>query len=186
MKILTGALKGRVIDYKPNQDFRRRGEKTRKAIFDMLQGQFEDKTVLDLFSGTGALGFEALSHGADFVTFVECEKSQALAIKRNLANLGLSGKSSVITADAMRAIEKLSRDDDKFDFVFLDPPYDTGLEERALAALFKSDILKKDTLVILECRSKKLPDAGKHFTMLRDKIYGDTRIVIYGRCPVSG
>ncbi|OIO39319.1 MAG: 16S rRNA (guanine(966)-N(2))-methyltransferase RsmD [Candidatus Omnitrophica bacterium CG1_02_49_16] len=180
MKILTGALKGRTIAYKPNPHLRPTADKTRKAIFDMLQGQFEGKTVLDLFSGTGALGFEALSQGADRVTFVESEKSQALSIKRNLTDLGLSGKSKVIAADAIRSIEKLSRDGDPFDFILMDPPYDTGLGERTLSALLKSDILKKDTLIILECRdSKKLPDAGAQLTALRDKSYGDARIVIY-------
>ena len=80
MKILTGDLRGRVISYKHNPYIRPTSDKARKAIFDMLQGTLENKNVLDLFSGTGALGFEAFSQGADSVTFVELERSQAEAI----------------------------------------------------------------------------------------------------------
>ena len=87
MKILTGALRGRKVLFKPNPNLRPTADKTRKAIFDMLQGGLEGAKVLDLFSGTGALGFEALSSGAEFVTFVESERAQALEIKKSLEKL---------------------------------------------------------------------------------------------------
>jgi 16S rRNA (guanine966-N2)-methyltransferase len=182
MKILTGDLRGRIIFHKPNPHLRPTSDKTRKAIFDMLQGQLENKTALDLFSGTGALGFEALSQGADLVTFVEIERSQASVIKNNLMKLGLSKKSEVIIGDTIRTIEKLSRDRKEFDFIFLDPPYEKGLGEKALAALLKSTIVKKETLIILECRNTEaLPNTEENFVCLKNKIYGDTRIVIYRR-----
>ena len=180
MRVLTGNLRGRVITYKPNPRLRPTADKTRKAIFDTLQGQLENKTALDLFSGTGALGFEALSQGASFVTFVEIERSQGAAIKNNLSKLGLSQKSEVIIGNALRTIEKLSRDKKEYDFIFMDPPYEIGMGEKAMAALVKSSILKKDSLIILECRdSEALPNID--LKVLKDKIYGDTRIMIYRR-----
>jgi len=182
MKILTGKLHGRIIAYKPNPHLRPTSDKTRKAIFDMLQGQIENKKVLDLFSGTGALGLEALSQGAGFVTFVEIEKSQGVAIKGHLEKFGLSLKGKVIIGNAIGVIEKLARDEKEFDFIFMDPPYEMGLEERAMAALAKSSVVKKNTLIILECRNlKDLPKAEENFVCLKDKVYGDTRILIYRR-----
>ena len=148
----------------------------------MLQGQVENKNALDLFGGTGALGFEALSQGADFVTFVEMDKSQVTAIKNNLTKIGLSKKSEVILGDAIRTIAKLSRDKKEYNFIFIDPPYEKGLGEKALSALVDSTIIKKDSLIILECRdSEALPSAAKNFVCLKNKVYGDTRILIYRR-----
>ena len=182
MKILTGSLRGRLISFKPNPHLRPTADKTRKAIFDMLQGQLENKNVLDLFSGTGALGFEALSQGAGSVTFVEIDGSQGTVIKDNLSKLGLSRKSTVIIGNAIGAIEKLSRDKKEFGFIFMDPPYEMGMGQKAMAALAKSSILNKDTLIVLECRhSEDLPDLHENFTCLKDKLYGDTRILIYRR-----
>ena len=84
MKILTGALRGQRILFRPNPHLRPTADKARKAIFDMFQGAMEGKRVLDLFSGTGALGFEALSQGAAHVTFVEKNKVQCSEISANL------------------------------------------------------------------------------------------------------
>ena len=180
MKILTGNLRGRVIAYKPNPRLRPTSDKSRKAIFDMLQGQMPEKTVLDLFSGTGAVGFEALSQGASFVTFVESEKVQGELIKNNLLKLDLVQKSTVIIGDALSILAKLSREEKEFDFIFMDPPYETGLGERTLEVLAKSAILKKDTLIILECRSSKWPPkVEQNFTCLKNKVHGDTRLLIY-------
>ena len=148
----------------------------------MLQGQLENKRALDLFSGTGALGFEALSQDAAFVTFVEIEKTQGIFIKNNLSKLGVPQKGEVILGDALKVIEKLSRDKKEFDLIFLDPPYDTALGEKAMRSLAQSAIVKKDSLVILECRdSDELPASQKYFHCLKDRFYGDTRVVIY-RC----
>ena len=182
MKILTGNLRGRAIAYTPNPHLRPTSDKARKAVFDMLQGQLENKNVLDLFSGTGALGFEALSQGASSVTFVEIDRSQAMAIKNNLSKLGMSQKSEVIIGNAIKTIEKLSRGQRSFDFIFMDPPYEMGIGEKAMAALAKSSILNKDTLIVLECRhSDSLPESRGKFMCVKDKLYGDTRIVIYRR-----
>ena len=182
MKILTGNLRGRTISYKPNPHLRPTSDKTRKAVFDMLQGELENKNVLDLFSGTGALGFEALSQGADSVTFVESERSQADVITNNLTKLGLLEKSEVIIGDVITTIEKLSHNRREFDFIFLDPPYEKDLGEKTLSALVKSVIVKKGTLIILECRNlETLPGADEKFICLKHKVYGDTRILIYRR-----
>ncbi len=182
MKILTGNLCGRTIAFKPNRHLRPTSDKAKKAIFDMLQGQLKNKSVLDLFSGTGSLGFEALSQGADFVTFVEIEKSQAALIRSNSEKLGAAQRSEVIVGDVISVIKNLARDKKEFDFIFMDPPYDVGLGEKTLKAIFLSTIVKKDTLIVVESRDKEtLPDLNENFMLIKNKTYGDTRIVIYQR-----
>ena len=182
MKILTGDLKGRAIFFKPNRHLRPTADKTRKAIFDMLQGQMEGKRVLDLFSGTGALGFEALSSGARFVTFVEKEKNQAALIQKNLITLGMSDKARVMIGDFLMGVEELSREEESFDFIFIDPPYDKGLGEKAMTVFSQSRLILDGGFIILECRkSETLPKVEDSFTCLKNKIYGDSRILVY-RC----
>ena len=181
MKILTGALRGHPILFKPNPHLRPTADKIRKAIFDMLRGSLEGARILDLFSGTGALGLEALSSGASFVTFVEMDEGQALTIEKNLEKLGLYEQGEVISSDALRAIEKFSNEDRQFDFVFMDPPYEEGLGLKALAALVQSKILSEEALIVFECRESETLPHPDNLECAKDKVYGDTRIVIYRR-----
>ena len=181
MKILTGTLRGRPLSFKPNRRLRPTSDKTRKAIFDMLRGSIEGGRVLDLFSGTGALGIEALSSGAMFVTFVEVKRAHARAIQDNLKKLHLCDKTEVIVADVVAAIQRFLKEEKKFDLVLMDPPYGEGLGSKALVVLAQSKILSKEALIVFECReSEALPNID-NLECVKDKVYGDTRIVIY-RC----
>ncbi len=180
MKILTGALRGKSISFKPNPHLRPTSDKVRKALFDMLQGAFEEKTVLDLFSGSGALGLEALSCGAGFVTFVEINKPQARRIKECLANLSLQDKSAVLCADTAETIKAFSKKSAYFDFVFLDPPYEKNLGLKTLETLGVSSVIHENTLVILECNKREaLPVTFGRLHLVKSKAYGDTKILIY-------
>lgn len=182
MKILTGSLRGRTVLFKPNPHLRPTADKVKKAIFDMLHGALEGKQVLDLFSGTGALGFEALSAGAVHTTFVELDKKQAERISENIKRLGLSGRACVTHADALVALADLSRRGMRFDFIFIDPPYGRGLGRQVLQRLSEGAILKEEGFIVFECKKQEdfLNQAGP-FSALQTKTYGDTRIVIYGQ-----
>ena len=180
MKILTGSLRGKTIQFKPNPHLRPTADKVRKAIFDMLQGQLEGKNVLDLFSGTGALGMEALSGGAERATFVETDAMQCGKLKENLAALGLDERSFVIRLDAVAAIESFSRQGEFFDLIFLDPPYEKEWGKRTLEALSSSNVLHEGTFIISECNKRE--EIEKRLGRLRcvkTKAYGDTQIAVY-------
>lgn len=180
MKILCGALRGRVIPFKANPHLRPTSDKARKALFDALQGAVEDRAVLDLFSGTGALGFEALSLGAGRVVFVESDRGQAAKIKQCAEALGVSDRAVVECAAALSAIASHAKKKDYFDLVFLDPPYDKGLAAKTLEALAHSGLLNADSLVVAECRQKEgLPERFGCLRAIRGKTYGDTKIVFY-------
>ena len=180
MKILTGALRGQAITFKANPHLRPTSDKVRKAIFDMLSGQLEGKNILDLFAGTGALGLEALSSGAEKATFVETNKKQCQRIEENLAALGLGDRGLVLNMPAESAIQNFSREGSFFDIILMDPPYEEAWGIRALEALSASNILHEDSLVILEGYKKEdFPKVLGRLKCIRAKAYGDTKLVIY-------
>ncbi|MBI3253048.1 MAG: 16S rRNA (guanine(966)-N(2))-methyltransferase RsmD [Candidatus Omnitrophica bacterium] len=177
MKILTGQLRGRVIPIRPGAHLRPTADKARKAICDMLCGGMEGKNVLDLFSGTGALGMEALSNGAEKATFVEADKNALRRIGDNLKKLGLFERSRLIAGDVLKTIPHL---EDYYDFIFSDPPYERGWTEKTLAALSAARIWHEDTLVVAECHEKeKPPDRAGNFKIVKTKVYGDSKVIIY-------
>ena len=180
MKILTGSLKGQSIVYRPNPHLRPTADKVRKALFDALQGRFEGKVVLDLFSGTGALGFEALSHGAERVTFVEKDRGQCAKIIQTTEKLELDAKVEVLCADALEALSKFSLQSRFFDIVFMDPPYEKGLCLKALETIGASSLIGQGTLLIAESRKREIfPKESGKLKRIKEKVYGDTQIGFY-------
>ena len=180
MKILTGSLRGQRIAFRPNPQLRPTSDKARKAIFDMFQGEMQEKRVLDLFSGTGALGLEALSQGASHVTFVEKDRAQSREISENLEHLRLSGQATVVCSDVAEALRRAGGDRERYDFIFLDPPYDEGVASSAVEAIAAMGLVVKGGFVLVECRKKQdLPEAFGKLKLVRDKRYGQTKILIY-------
>ena len=180
MKILTGSLRGQKILFSPVVSLRPTADKVRKAIFDSLQGQVEGAEILDLFSGTGALGFEALSLGAKHVTFVEADPALAGEIKEHLSRLGLEGNAAVFNQDALKTLRGLSEKNAHFDLVFLDPPYHLGLALKTIEVLGSSALLKEGARVIAECAKKEdLPAECGRLKQVKMKIYGDAKTVHY-------
>ena len=180
MKILTGQYRGLPISFTPNRLLRPTTDKARKAIFDMFQGVLPDKVVLDLFSGTGALGFEALSQGASRVVFVEEDRAQCKKIKENLERWKLETSSEVHQDEALHWLAKNLEQAGAFDLIFLDPPYASGLALKALEMIAGSEVLQKGGFVVLECRKKdKIPLSCGRLQAVRDKKYGQTKVLVY-------
>ena len=178
MKILTGKLKGQAILFRPNPHLRPTSDKARKAVFDMLQDGMEGRKVLDLFSGTGALGLEALSQGASRVVFVEQDAAQCRRIGENLKRLKIERSAEVCQWDVTEWLLS-QKAGEVFDFIFLDPPYATGMAVKTLEALAKTNLLSDSGFVVMECRRKeRLPEVGG-LTAVREKHYGQTKILIF-------
>ena len=136
MRIIAGAWRGRAIEAPPGRDTRPTADRVRETLFSMLAsrlGSFEELRVADLFAGSGALGFEALSRGAGSVTFVENDARAAGVIRRNAEKLGATERMRVIGASALA----LPRSEG-FDLLFVDPPYEAGSGSAALRAISKS------------------------------------------------
>ena len=180
MKILTGKFRGRDIPLIPNPELRPTADKVRKAAFDTLQGYAEGKRVLDLYSGTGAMGLESLSQGASYVRFVEQDREQARRLEALVKRWGFESSTAVDAMDALRAIDRAGFRKDVYDIVIMDAPYKTNRGAETLKALADSGIVAKKGFVFVECGKREtLPEEMPPFKIVRDRRYGQTRVAIY-------
>lgn len=176
MRIISGKYKGRVI--KMPKGIRPTQNKVRKAVFDIL-GDIEGLSFLELFSGSGAVGLEAISCGAGEVVFVERDSRCIETIEENLSVIRLSGY-LVIRLDASKAIEHLAGQKRKFDIIFMDPPYYEGLTKKTLQILGACDILAPSGLIIVQHFKKdNLPETLGVLSLFRQSKYGDTVLSFY-------
>jgi 16S rRNA (guanine966-N2)-methyltransferase len=176
MRIISGSARGIPLRI-PNHDLRPTMEMVRGAIFSALGERVIDARVLDLFSGSGAFGIEALSRGAAAATFVDDHPKAIAAIKANLEKTRL--EAAVFRSDVFRFLE---RNDQRFDLIFADPPYSKRPNDPDLAAkLIVSNALKSrladDGLLVLEKPSGDLPVEAHGWTAVRDKTYGSTQVL---------
>jgi 16S rRNA (guanine(966)-N(2))-methyltransferase RsmD len=157
---------------RPTQD------RVRKAIFDIL-GDIEGLSFLELFSGSGAVGFEALSRGVADLTLVEYNRDCQLAIKKNIAALKLKS-CNLYPKEAGQAIKIFHQEEKRFDIVFLDPPYYKDLSKKTLQTLALYDILAPTGLIVVQHFKKDiLPEVAGELTLFKQRTYGDTILSFY-------
>lgn len=151
MRVIAGSAKRKNLVCPSGKETRPTTDRIKETLFNMLQSEMDtDTRFLDLFSGSGGIGIEALSRGAKHCVFVERGKEALRCIRKNLENTGLMERAQVLSMDVIRALKYLSGSAEPFDIIFLDPPYASGSEEKVLDILFQSPLVHKDTLVILE------------------------------------
>jgi 16S rRNA (guanine966-N2)-methyltransferase len=180
MRIIGGEYRSRIISMPKGVDIRPTQDKVRQAVFNII-GDVSGKSVLELFAGTGAFGIEAISRGANNVTFVDNNNKCVDTIRSNLESLGVdSAKYDIIKTNALSVIARLGRDELKFDIIFLDPPYHIGFAKKCLINIDSYDILAPNSLVIVE-HFKKDVLTSQLDTLIPDKErrYGDSIISIY-------
>jgi 16S rRNA (guanine966-N2)-methyltransferase len=152
----------------------------RESIFDILEhrypGSVEGQRVVDLFAGSGALGFEALSRGARFALFVDSGAEARALLRANVEALGLGGVSRIWRADATRLGRAPAGG--PFGLAFLDPPYGQDLSGAALASLVGGGWLKPDALCVVEEAVRATVEPPKGLALVDERAYGDTRIAI--------
>jgi len=190
MRIISGDSKGRKLATPKDLSLRPTSDRVKESIFNILRGQIEGGTVLDLFAGTGNLGIEALSRGAKEVTFVEKGKQALRLIQKNLEQFGMEERSEVLPTDANRAIEILKERGKAFDLIFMDPPYEQGLIERTLMKLNSHPIYHKDSVLVVEHhRRERLSSAVKGWNLIRQRRIGETVISLLtprgGKAPTE-
>jgi 16S rRNA (guanine966-N2)-methyltransferase len=176
---LTGGLdRGRRLIAPRGARTRPTAAKVREAIFNIL-GPPPEGSVLDLYAGTGALGLEALSRGAVSAVFVEREHGALAALRRNLRELGVEDRSSVVAADVCTALRRLATGHARFSWVFLDPPY-VKETEGVLAELSGTDLLTPCAVVVVEHDRRHRPPASVGALFLTDRReYGETELSFY-------
>jgi 16S rRNA (guanine966-N2)-methyltransferase len=172
LRVVAGRFKGRRLAAPRGTRTRPTADRVREALFSML-GDVGGARVLDLYAGSGALGIEALSRGADSAVFVERDAQAVAAIERNLAAVG--AEATVLRQDVVRF---LTRADGAFDLVFCDPPYDSASRLAGPLADRLPALIAEDARIVTE--SDKRNPLVLPFPLLVERAYGDTRIAIHG------
>jgi len=171
VRIISGKYKGKKLKEFELSSTKPTLDKVKEAIFDMLDFKCIDAKVLDLFAGTGALGIEAISRGADFTYLVDANKQAVNLIKENLQ--GIIGDYEIVLSDFKDFLKKTN---DKFDIVFLDPPYDTNFGLEAIKMLFENNLLNDESVVIFETSLDKTVDLKEFSSNVKMKKYGTVAV----------
>ena len=178
MRVISGAARGRKLKEPTGLDIRPTTDIVKESIFNIIQFDIEGRRVLDLFAGTGQLGIEALSRGAGSAVFIDSSPAAARLIHDNLQLCGFSGQAAVHNRDAV----KFLGNDDKFDIVFIDPPYDTQLTKRALLKILEFDKMNINGIIICESRAgTETPPVSPPYFLLKEYKYGAVKIIRYDR-----
>ena len=173
IRISGGYLKGKGIPFDHKSSLRPTSNKLREILFDWLQFEIKDFECLDLFSGTGALGIEAISRGAKNSFFIELNKKNYLFIRSTLQALELESKSTVLFKDAISWASK--NDLSKFNLIFADPPFNKDIEEKVLKVLASNKTLSPTCKIYLEHSKFSSIEIPSSFTILKEKNVGDVK-----------
>lgn len=176
MRVISGSARGRRLKELQGMDTRPTTDKVKESLFNIIQFEIEGRRVLDLFGGTGQLGIEALSRGADHCTFVDMRKEAAALIRENLRLTGLSERSRVVQGDALSFLSSCG---EKFDVILLDPPYHTELLEKSVERITEFDILREHGIMICESAAEReLPALPPPYERGREYRYGKIRLTV--------
>ena len=149
MRVIAGSARRLSLMTPRGNAVRPTTDRIKETLFNMIRDEVPGCRFLDLFAGSGGIGIEALSEGADFCVFADKSRTSAACVKANLAHTHLEESAAVYTCDFRQALHRLARSE-PFDIVFLDPPYDRGLEIEALRLLASQDLVSEGGLIIIE------------------------------------
>lgn len=175
MRVITGKARGRRLLTPEGMDVRPTTDKVKECLFSIIQFEIEDAVVLDLFAGTGQLGIEALSRGAAKAVFVDSSRKSLETVKKNISLAAIDAISNTNCSDAFSFLQT-SRD--KFDIVFLDPPYNKGLCIKSFE--FLPRVLSDNPIVICETQADEiLPDSVGSLTWKKEYKYSAIKLTVY-------
>ncbi len=177
MRVITGKARGVQLKMPEGMLTRPTTDRVKEALFSIIQFDVPGARVLDLFGGTGQLGIEALSRGAKSAVFVDEREDACRLIRENLKRTRLEGEGKVVRSDYA---DYLSRCREKFEIIFLDPPYAEVFLENSLKIITEIDILQSGGIIIAERPvGKQLPWNFEGYTRSRDYKYGNTLLALY-------
>ena len=178
LRVIGGSLGGRTLKGPPRTGVRPTADRVREALFEILAARGAPMTrVLDLYSGTGALGIEALSRGAEYCDFVEADSKACEVIRENLNRTRLPDRAKVWPLPVAKALSRLSG---PYDLVVADPPYEYDRAEKELTEVLEKGLLSPEGTLVVEHSQRKLwPQELAGHTQLTSRRYGDTRITLY-------
>lgn len=178
MRIIAGKHRGRRLKSIKGNNIRPTADRVREAMFNVVAERVPEAQVLDLFSGSGALGMEALSRGAAYATFVEKNHDSINLIRANLELLGEVARSSVLKGDVWRMCEKLGREGRQFHIIFSDPPYKVDYHDTLIALILENNLVAPGGVIVYETRPdfEFKDECLESFQESKIKSYGDTKV----------
>jgi 16S rRNA (guanine(966)-N(2))-methyltransferase RsmD len=181
MRIIAGAFRGLIVKTLKGANLRPTSDQLRETLFDVLGPQEAGSTFLDAYAGSGAVGIEALSRGADKVVFIEHHRPAAELIRKNLEALNIESGFRLLTCKVTTGLERLEGEGREFDYVFLDPPYEEIREyHHVLRQLGRTSLISPASLVIAEhSRHVELEDRYGSLASTRLLRHGDARLSFY-------
>jgi 16S rRNA (guanine(966)-N(2))-methyltransferase RsmD len=178
MRVITGKAKGIPLQSPQGYGIRPTTDKVKGAIFNRLMNVYPEDVVLDLYAGSGGMGIEFLSRGAETVTLVDMDRGHCRLIEENLKKTRLTGE--VICNDVEASLRKFAIEGLKFDIIFMDPPYEQGFAQKTLQLLDSLQLLKENGLIIVEHEAElSLNLTFEHFSFVDDRKYGSIRITYF-------
>ena len=192
MRIISGSKKGYKIITKKNQVARPISDKNRETIFNLLlhgkeitelNFSLENSHVLDLFAGTGSFSFEALSRGANHATLIEKDPDMIDIIYENINKLEFSMKTTIHHKDCLK-IQSINFDR-KFNLIYMDPPYQSELEDKLIDRMFIGNFFEKNSIFLIEQAIKTPIINNKNLELLRIKEIGNTQFLFYKNIKYS-
>ncbi|MBP6125259.1 MAG: 16S rRNA (guanine(966)-N(2))-methyltransferase RsmD [Leptotrichiaceae bacterium] len=180
MRIISGKLKNRQIKSREGKETRPTLERIKESIFSIIGTEIIDSKFLDLYAGTGNIAIEALSRGARRAVLIEHDKEALRIIIDNLNNLNLDSMARAYKNDVLRAIEILGRKNEKFNIIFMDPPYKENVTTETIKGISKAELLEKDGIIISEHSVyEKLDDKIGNFVKYDERNYNKKIISFY-------
>lgn len=179
MRVISGFLKGKNIKGDNIKGTRPTMDKVKQSLFAMIQNDVRDSICLDLFAGSGSLGIEAISNGAEFVYFVDKNREAYDTILDNIKTFNIRDKTLTFVYDYMKALLYFKSNNIKFNLIFLDPPYRENLIVEVLEFIDSNDLLYSKGQVICEFSEEHLADEYGNLSVIKERQYGDKTVKIY-------
>jgi 16S rRNA (guanine966-N2)-methyltransferase len=181
MRVGGGSARGKRLTARGSGQIRPTSSMVADALFNSLGPRVQGARVLDLFAGTGRLGIEALSRGAEHAVFVERDARNAGVIRTNLAAAGVAARGGVRRGDALAAVATLAAEGRRYDLIVIDPPYGRELQREALRRISAADLLAPGGLAVAEGHWRDDPGDIDGLARVRSSRYGETALWVYAR-----
>ncbi len=177
MRVIAGIYKGRKLEAPLDMSVRPTTDKVKEALFDIIMADVPGAVFCDLFAGSGAIGIEALSRGAEKCWFCDADRMSIRLVKANLRTCGIGDEARIVTGDYKKTLRKIT---DKVDIFFIDPPYESGVYESCLSQIEILDLLTDDGIIITEHDSRtEIAEETDTLEKVRDHRYGKTVLSVY-------
>lgn len=184
MRVIAGTKGGQILYAPETNQIRPIQDKVKAALFNIWRNLVSNSNFLDLFAGTGSVGIEALSRGAEHATFVDKSPQAIRLVRKNLDKLGLIERSHLYQKDVLEAISTLERRGKVYDLIFVGPPYGEGLADETLHKLAEAEVLRKWGVAAAEISNKdQLQESYGQLVLIDERCYGGNVLRFYRRKP---